>query len=606
MKYFKLLICSLLVHFAVKAQTFTINTSQNIPDNTLLYFPIVVNGLPNTIDSISFGVKSVCISLTHPYVGQLDIYLKSPNGTRITLSNNRGSNGKNFENTCFSEAGTLAIENGAAPFLGTFIPDESINLLNNLQNPNGTWLIGVLDEIPFITGKFLSGSITFGNNPPATPINSGCSLTNGFGCKCADGTNNCDLLPDMTNSAKVIANFYYDEPGIVHIGVGTPNIGYGPLDVRGTGECYCDSVKVTDPLIPCPNGNYPKEKVVQRIYKKVGPTITYYDRAAGYMEYHPTHGHIHIENWTNNTLRIKGPDENPLTWPIVGRDSKVSFCLVNNFNCSANLGYCVDNLGNPISHTNTGNPGLGVASGCGREQGIFPGYLDIYYPGYDGQEIKFDSSLCNGEYYIVSTTDPANVMLEMNENNNTSVVPIKITAQQNGNCCTAGFKADTLTGIAPFEVNFIDTTKPSSAKWFWEFGDGKTDTTQFPTHVYTHAGNFTVSLTTIAKETGCTNTATKNKYIKVRNNTTTVTSNQFQVYPNPFTKVVNIFYATTLASTNTISILDIAGRTVYTKDLGKEEPGLHEVTLTPVIPSGVYLIKLTIGNVTQYSKVIKQ
>jgi PKD repeat protein len=297
---------------------------------------------------------------------------------------------------------------------------------------------------------------------------------------------------------------------------------------------------------------------------------------------------------------------NPLTWPIVGRDSKVSFCLVNNFNCSANLGYCVDSLGNPISHTNTGNPGLGVASGCGREQGIFPGYLDIYYPGYDGQEIKFDSSLCNGEYYIVSTTDPANAMLEMNENNNTSVVPIKITAQQNGNCCTAGFKADTLTGIAPFEVNFIDTTKPSSAKWFWEFGDGKTDTTQFPTHVYTHAGNFTVSLTTVAKETGCTNTATKNKYIKVRNNTTTVTSNQFQVYPNPFTKVVNIFYATTLASTNTISILDIAGRTVYTKDLGKEEPGLHEVTLTPVIPSGVYLIKLTIGNVTQYSKVIKQ
>jgi subtilisin-like proprotein convertase family protein len=94
MKYFTILICSLLVHFTVNAQTYTINTSQNIPDNTLLYFPIVVNGLPNSIDSISFGIKSVCISLTHPYVGQLDIYLKAPNGTRITLSNNRGSNGK--------------------------------------------------------------------------------------------------------------------------------------------------------------------------------------------------------------------------------------------------------------------------------------------------------------------------------------------------------------------------------------------------------------------------------------------------------------------------------------------------------------------------------
>jgi hypothetical protein len=199
----------------------------------------------------------------------------------------------------------LAIENGAAPFLGTFIPDESINLLNNLQNPNGTWLIGVLDEIPFITGKFLSGSITFGNNPPATPLGSGCSLTNGFGCKCPDGTNNCDLLPDMTNSAKVIANFYYDEPELYILGLVHPILVMHSLDVRGTGECYCDSVKVTDPLIPCPNGNYPKEKVVQRIYRKVGSTITYYDRAAGYMEYHPTHGHIHIENWTNNTLRIK-------------------------------------------------------------------------------------------------------------------------------------------------------------------------------------------------------------------------------------------------------------------------------------------------------------
>jgi PKD repeat protein len=64
-------------------------------------------------------------------------------------------------------------------------------------------------------------------------------------------------------------------------------------------------------------------------------------------------------------------------------------------------------------------------------------------------------------------------------------------------------------------VVFTDTSAaPTSiTAWQWSFGDGVTSTQQNPTHVYSHAGAYTVRLTT---GTGVyTDTETKLGYVTV-------------------------------------------------------------------------------------------
>jgi len=58
----------------------------------------------------------------------------------------------------------------------------------------------------------------------------------------------------------------------------------------------------------------------------------------------------------------------------------------------------------------------------------------------------------------------------------------------------AVFTANVTEGNMPLAVRFIDQSAGNVTAWFWDFGDGVTSTEQSPTHVYTAAGAYTVSL----------------------------------------------------------------------------------------------------------------
>ena len=87
---------------------------------------------------------------------------------------------------------------------------------------------------------------------------------------------------------------------------------------------------------------------------------------------------------------------------------------------------------------------------------------------------------------------------------------------QVGNGVTANFTNTAPTGCSlPITINFTNTSSGSGPLTYaWNFGDGGTSTAQHPTHTYTAAGNFTVTLT-VTNSTGCTNTIVKSNEIVI-------------------------------------------------------------------------------------------
>ncbi len=87
----------------VNGQSFFNSILTPIPNNgTDLNIPVTVSGLPTTINS-SFGLTTVCFTITHEYDAELRIRLQSPDGNLITLVDQKGSSGDNFMYTCLQE-----------------------------------------------------------------------------------------------------------------------------------------------------------------------------------------------------------------------------------------------------------------------------------------------------------------------------------------------------------------------------------------------------------------------------------------------------------------------------------------------------------------------
>lgn len=59
----------------------------------------------------------------------------------------------------------------------------------------------------------------------------------------------------------------------------------------------------------------------------------------------------------------------------------------------------------------------------------------------------------------------------------------------------ADFTATPVSGNIPLSVAFTDTSMYTPTSWSWNFGDGDTSASRNPTHVYTTAGTYTVTLT---------------------------------------------------------------------------------------------------------------
>ena len=585
------------------SQTFTNSTGGSIPDNaTQVCFPIVVSGLPTSIDTAVFGLVSVCFNVTHTYDSDLLIELKAPDGTTVTLISQRGGSGDNFTNTCLQEnAANGYVAAAGAPFTGSFYPELSINACNNLQDPNGTWQICFTDLAAADVGTLIDVSLTFGANPPQDPAALiQCSDTSPTGCACPDGTPYCDLLPDMIASSLIIQQQHTEYPGLMTLSNATPNIGYGPMEIHGSGVCYCDTVQVPCSTVTCPSGNPPTEKLIQRIYHRNNTVMTYYDvLTPGTMSYHPSHGHIHVNNWAEFTLRVQTSNPDATTWPIIKRGSKISFCLINLGDCTNDYGYCIDSTGNIITMANIPNAPFGLVSGCGPDQGIYTGMLDIYDESLPGMDIDL-TGVCNGNYFIVSITDPDNNFREISDNNNWVSAPITLSGQNPPSSFVPTFTYWSSNG---FTFNYQNTSVPGN--YIWDFGDGNIDSVNFnTTHTYATGGNYTVKL--ISRD-NCYTVSSQVIFVTVGVNEPVGTFSGFTAFPNPTSGELTVSWHLNSGSQSDLELYSIQGEKVWSKGLGKLDPGpfVYKVNLRENnIAPGTYLLRLRTGDMTEVIRLV--
>jgi len=174
-----LLICTLLICAIGQAQTFSTSTAINIVETNVEYCsPITVTGLTQNLNcGTPMALRSVCIRIDHTFTSDLDIYLKSPNGTSVELTTDNGSLGDNYgqgaTSTCFNMASTSNVTAGAAPFIaGPYLPEGNLNTFNTNVSGNGAWNLCVTDDSGGDTGTLISWSLEFG-----APLGSPCATT---------------------------------------------------------------------------------------------------------------------------------------------------------------------------------------------------------------------------------------------------------------------------------------------------------------------------------------------------------------------------------------------------------------------------------------------
>jgi hypothetical protein len=182
----------------------------------------------------------------------------------------------------------------------------------------------------------------------------------------------------------------------------TANPGEGPMELRFS--------------VPS-NERPPVTNSFQRIYSSDG--VSYQDRFAGQMVFHPVHDHYHFSSFGQTSLWKIGPNGAQL----VRAGRKVSFCLTDVF---------IELWGQKGDGPRTYNapdclfPAFSSNGSDFFIQGITNGWADVYDWFLPDQYIEV-TGVPDGVYVLQTVADPDNLLLEANESNNCGSVTIQLS-----------------------------------------------------------------------------------------------------------------------------------------------------------------------------------
>jgi len=138
--------------------------SVQIPDNNPVgvRIPLVVAGAAEGF----FELRGIRVSITHTYIGDLELYVEAPDGTRVALSKMNGGAGQNYQNTLFVDSvGARALGTGAAPYAGAWQVDEPTGFAKLRNAPQtGTWNLFVRDLGPADVGPVTGWAVVTKDN----------------------------------------------------------------------------------------------------------------------------------------------------------------------------------------------------------------------------------------------------------------------------------------------------------------------------------------------------------------------------------------------------------------------------------------------------------
>ena len=93
----------------------------------------------------SYWLSNLTINITSDHPQTLRIFLTSPEGTELLLSQFNGAGGQNYTSTTFAYDGYPSITTGSAPFTGTWNAQGGSFSVFDYENADGQWTITVID-----------------------------------------------------------------------------------------------------------------------------------------------------------------------------------------------------------------------------------------------------------------------------------------------------------------------------------------------------------------------------------------------------------------------------------------------------------------------------
>ena len=151
-----------------------------------------------------------------------------------------------------------------------------------------------------------------------------------------------------------------------------------------------------------------KQPVDQKIYCSDGSS---YLRPAGNAEYHPTHNHVHFNDYANYIL-----EEDTASPQNPRKGTKTTFCIMDTTGVNTQLNRA--SASGAFAWCPTQDPDFNT-------QGMSVGWGDTYHSSLSGQSIAI-GDLAPGMYRLRHVFDPKSLLRETNEGDNESCRKIEI------------------------------------------------------------------------------------------------------------------------------------------------------------------------------------
>lgn len=292
-----------------------------------------------------------------------------------------------------------------------------------------------------------------------------------------------------------------------------------------------------------------------------------------------------------------------------------TFCFgVANAQCLAGYTYSVDPSNNgQVNFTNTSTPTPS------------PMYYWSFGDGTGSYSSDPTHVFATGTYVVCLTAydstgvDSSGVFTGCSATFCDSITVVNDSTPAGGGCTAYFVVVQDSTNLYNYFVYNYSTTAGVSTTYLWDFGDGTTDTSAYPSHTYPLDATYYLCLT-ITDGAGCTATYCDTVAaghgmssvitVNVVNPVTAgiheseITST-FQNYPNPFSGSTTIHYTISKDASVELNVVDLLGNKIATVDSGNKTSGEHSIVWNAgEVSQGMYLLQMNVNSHVNSKKII--